>query len=142
MEVGGDSSGSEGEDDDDDSDGNEIVADADDDDDNDDDEEDDEEEEEEEEEDAEGRSPDAFPLPNHSAALDLEAATPCLPGAVDEEDAAPMDVQKGTIHLAQAPSQQEISSARVAPTLSGARPHSPQASSNGSVLAPLKCSRG
>ena len=76
--------------------------------------------------------------------MGLEAVVPCLQDAADEDDAAAMDVEMGTIHLAQAPSQQEISSARVAPTLSGARPHSPQASSNGSVLALLgnKRSRG
>ena len=77
------------------------VADADGDDDGE--EEDNEEEEkEEEEEGAEGHSPRASPLPSRSKTLNLEAGTPSLPGPVDEDDATAMDVQLGTIHLAQA----------------------------------------
>ena len=106
--VGGDSSGSE--DDDGSDDGNEEVADADTDDDEE--EEEDDEEGEEEEQGAERRSPRASPLPNRSNALNLEAGTPSLPGPVDEDDAVTMDMQLGTIDLAQGSTQPGASGTR------------------------------
>ena len=53
-----------------------------------------------------------------------------------------MDVQLGTIHLAQASTQLEASGARGALAPPSARDRSPQASSNGSVPQPLKHSLG
>ena len=143
-EAGRDSSGSEDDDDDGSNDGNEEVADADGDDDGEEEEEenDEEEEEEEEEEGAEGRRPHASPLPNRSKTPNLEAGTPSLPGPVDEDDAATMDVQLGTIHLAQASTLREASGARGASAPPSERDRSPQACSNGSVPQPLKRSLG
>ena len=127
-----DTSGSD-EDDNDDDDGDKAIDVADDDVDDDDGEDDD----EEEEGGAEGKGPSAYPLLSSSVALGSEAAVPSLPVAADEDDVVTMDVEMGTIHLAQAPGQQETSGAMVAPASSGARAQSPQASSNGSVSAPL-----
>ena len=85
----------------------------------------------------EGRSPHASPLPSRSKILNLEAGTPSLPGPVDEDDAIAMDVQLGTIHLAQASTRQGRSGAR-----GPSAPPSPQASSNGFVPQPPKRSLG
>lgn len=82
-------------------------------------------EEEEEEEGAEMRSPRASPLPNYSKTLNLEAGMPSLPGSIDEDDAAAMDVQLGTIHLAQASTLLGASGARGASAAPSARDHSP-----------------
>ena len=141
--AGGDSSGSEDDDDDDDDgsdDGNEEVAEADDDDD--DEEEEDDKAEDEEEEGTERRSPHASPLPNRSNAPNLEAGMPSLLGPVDEDDTVTMDVQMGTIHLAQPSTQPRASAARGASAPWSARDRSPQASSNGSMPHPLKHSLG
>ena len=67
---------------------------------------------------------------------------PSLPGPVDEDDAIAMDVQLGTIHLAQASTQPGALGARGASDPLSARDHNPQASSNGSVPQPLKRSLG
>ena len=67
---------------------------------------------------------------------------PSLPGPADEDDAVVMDVQLGTIHLAQASTQPGASGARGASAPPSVQDRSPQASSNGSVPQPLKRSLG
>ena len=132
-EAGGESSGSDEDDDDDGSD--EEVADADGDDDGE--EEDDDKEEEEEEDGAERRCSRASPLPSRPKSLNLEVGTPSPSGPVGDDDATVMDVQLGTIHLAQTSARQGKSGPR-----GPSAPPSLQASSNGSVPQPLKRSLG
>ena len=89
----------------------------------------------------EGRSPCASPRPNRSDAPNLEAGMSSLPGPIDEDDAITMDMQMGTIHLAQASTRPGASGAMGASATPSARGHGPQGS-NGSVPQPLKRSLG
>ena len=70
---------------------------------------DEEDDDDEEGEDTGGQGPSAYPLPSSSVALGSRATVPSLPATTDGEDDMAMDMEMGTINLAQAPLSQETS---------------------------------